>query len=116
MGESTTMRVTTRRAAPGPGEAAVSFGIASAARDAAISVGIVLGLLYPFPISGRMISGPRWHGDLLHDALMTAGLKPQARTGLGSLLISTWAGPSLLIGLAASAVVAGGLLLCFCDA
>ena len=116
MANSTTMRVIRRRAVPGQGEAAVSFGIAAAALDVAICVGIVLGLLYPFPITGRVISGPRWHGDLLQAALMTAGLKPQARTGLGSLLTSTWAGPSLLIGLAASAVVAGGLLLCFCDA
>jgi ABC-2 type transport system permease protein len=116
MGESTTMRVIMRRAVPDPGEAAVSFGIASAARDVAISVGIVLGLLYPFPIIGRVISGPRWHWDPQHAALMTAGLKPQARTGLGSLLIGAWAGPGLLIGLAASAVVLGGLLLCFCDA
>ena len=113
MANSTTMRVIMRRAVQG--EAAVSFGIAAAALDVAISVGIVLGLLYPFPITGRVISGPRWHGDLLQAALMTAGLKPQARTGLGSLLTSTWAGPSLLIGLAAPAVVAGGLLLCFCD-
>ena len=114
MANSTTMRVIRRRAVPGQGEAAVSFGIA--ALDVAISVGIVLGLLYPFPITGRVISGQRWHGDLLQAALMTAGLKPQARTGLGSLLIGAWAGPGLLIGLAASAVVLGGLLLCFCDA
>jgi hypothetical protein len=110
------MRMTTRRAAPGPGEAAVSFGIATAARDVAISVGIVLGLLYPLPIIGRVISGPRWHRDPQHAALTTVGLNLQARTGLSGLLISAWAGPGLLIGLAACAVVAGGLLLCFCDA
>ncbi len=112
MGESTTMRVIMRRAVPDRGEAAVSFGIATAARDVAISVGVVLGLLYPFPIIGRVIR----HWDPQHAALMTAGLKPQGRTGLSSLLISAWAGPGLLIGLAASAVVLGGLLLCFCDA
>lgn len=116
MRESTTMRVIMRRAVPDPSEAAVSFGIATAARDVAISVGIVLGLLYPFPIIGRVISGTRWQWDPQHTVLMTAGLKPQARTGLSSLLISAWAGPGLLIGLAASAVVLGGLLLCFCDA
>jgi ABC-2 type transport system permease protein len=116
MGELTTMRVIMRRAVPDPSEAAVSFGIATAARDVAISVGIVLGLLYSFPIVGRVISGPRWHGDPQHAALMAAGLKPLAGTGLSSLLIGAWAGPDLLIGLAASAVVLGGLLLCFCDA
>jgi ABC-2 type transport system permease protein len=116
MGESTTMRVIMRRAVRGPDEAAVSFGIATAARDVAIAGGILLGLLYPFPIIGRVIGGPWWHGDLQHAVLLNAGLKPQARTGLGSLLISGWAGPGLLIGLAASAVVVGGLMLCFCDA
>ena len=116
MGESTAMRVIMRRAAPDPSEAAVSFGIATAARDVAISVGIVVGLLYPFPTIGRVISGLSWHGDPQHVVLMTAGLKPQAGTGLSSLLFSAWAGPGLLIGLAASALVLGGLLLCLCDA
>ena len=114
MGEST--RMTMRCGAPDPGEAAVGFGIATAARDVAISVGIVLGLLYPFPIIGRVISGPRWHGDPQHAGLIAVGLKLQARTGLSGLLTSAWAGPGLLIGLAAAAVVVGGLLLCFCDA
>ena len=43
MGELTAMRGIMRRAVPDPSEAAVSFGIATAARDVAISVGIVLG-------------------------------------------------------------------------
>jgi ABC-2 type transport system permease protein len=105
-----------RGAAPDPSAAAVSFGIASAARDVAICVGIVLGLLYSFPVIGRVISGPLRHGDPRHTAAITAGLTPQARTGLSSLLTTGWAGPGLLIGLAASAVVVGGLLLTRCDA
>ena len=43
------MRVIPTRDAPDPSEAAVGFGLATAARDVAISVGVVLGLLYLSP-------------------------------------------------------------------
>lgn len=110
------MGVVMRGAVPDPSEAAVSFGIATAARDVAISAGIVLGLLYSFPVIGRVISGPFRPAEPRHNAAIAAGLTPQARTGLSSLLLTAWAGPGLLIALAASALVLGGLLLCRCDA
>jgi len=110
------MRVIRRRDGPDPGEAAVGFGIATAARDVAISVGIVLGLLYLFPILDRIIGGPGRHGDPQQAGRLAAGLKLPARTGLSGPMISALAGPGLLIGLAASALVVGGLLLCRCDA
>ena len=110
------MRVIRRGDGPDPSEAAARFGLATAARDVAISVGIVLGLLYLFPILGLAVSGPRWPGEPQRAALMTAGLKLPARTGLSSLMTSVLAGPGLFIGLSASALVVGGLLLCRCDA
>jgi ABC-2 type transport system permease protein len=109
------MRVTRRGDGPDPGEAAARFGLATAARDVAISVGIVLGLLYLVPIIGRAVGGPRWPGDPQRAALMSAGLKLPARPGLGGFM-AAGASPGLLIGLAASALVVGGLLLCRCDA
>ncbi len=109
------MRLIRRRDVTDPGEAAISFGIATAARDVAISVGIVLGLLYLLPILGR-VTGPERHGEPQHAGLLTAGLKFPARTGLSGPMISALAGPGLLIGLAASALVIGGLLLCRCGA
>ena len=45
---------------PDEGEALVSFGIATAVRDVAISVAAVLGLLYLFPVLHRVISTPGW--------------------------------------------------------
>lgn len=99
-----------------PGEAAVGFGIATAARDVAISVGVVLGLLYLFPSLDRVISGPGRHGIAPQSGPPAAGLKLPASTGLSGPMISALAGPGLLIGLAASALVIGGLLLCRCDA
>jgi hypothetical protein len=76
----------------------------------------VLGLLYLFPILDRIIGGPGRHGDPQQAGRLAAGLKLPARTGLSGPMISALAGPGLLIGLAASALVVGGLLLCRCDA
>ncbi len=100
---------------PDPSEAAARFGLATAARDVAISVGIMLGLLYLFPILGLAASGPRWPGEP-HRALMTAGLNLQARTGLGGFLASPLAGLGLVTAWAAAALLVGGLLLRFRDA
>ena len=50
MNEPTTARVIAERAGSDRGEAAFRFGIATAARDVGIAVGIVLGLLYLFPV------------------------------------------------------------------
>lgn len=110
------MRLIGRRDVPDPGEAAVGFGVATAARDVAISVGIVLGLLYVFPTLDRVISGPGRRAGQQQAGPLAAGLKLPARTGLSGPMISALAGPGLLIALAASALVIGGLLLCRCDA
>jgi ABC-2 type transport system permease protein len=116
MEEPTTARVIPERDGPDRSEAAVRFGIASAARDVGISVGVVLGLLYLFPVLVRVMSSPRWNGGPPHGAPITAGLKLRAGAGLGSLTIGAWVGPGLLVGLAVSALVVGGLLLRFCNA
>ena len=105
-----------RRGLPDPGEAAAGFGVATAARDVAISVGIVLGLLYLFPTLDRIISGPGRRGGPPQAGPLAAGLRLPAGTGLSGPMISALACPGLLIGLAASALVIGGLLLCRCDA
>ena len=110
------MRLVKRPDAPDPGAAAAGFGIATPARDGAISVGSVLGLLYLLPILGRVISGPGRHTDPPQAGPLAPGLKLPAGTGLGGPMISALAGPGLLIGLAACALVIGGLLLCRCDA
>ena len=115
MDESNTTRVILEHDGPDRSEAAVRFGIATAARDVGVFVGIVLALLYLFPVLGRVMSSPSWNGGPQHIAPIAAGLKLQARTGLGGLPIGAWVGPGLLIGLAASALVVGGLLLRFCD-
>ena len=84
------MRVIPTRDAPDPSEAAAGFGIATAARDVAISVGIVLGLLYLCPILGRIFSSPSWHRGPQHIGPMTTGLRLQAGAASRS---APWSAP-----------------------
>jgi len=96
--------------------AVLSLGIAAAVRDGAAAIGIVLGLLYLFPILGQVVGGGTAHRHLEQLAPMTAGLAIQATTGLRSLPISPWAGLGVLAGWAAAALLAGGLALRMRDA
>jgi ABC-2 type transport system permease protein len=96
--------------------ALLSVGIATALRDSATSIGMVLGLLYLFPILSPAIGNPHWQRLLQQIGPMSAGLAIQATTGLRSLPISPWAGLGVLAAWAAAALVAGGLLLRMRDA
>ena len=96
--------------------ALLSLGVATAVRDAATAIGIVLGLLYLFPILGLAVTSPSWHRHLEQIAPMTAGLEIQASTGLRSLPHQPVAGLGVLAGWAAAALLAGGILLRFRDA
>jgi len=96
--------------------AMLSLGIATAVRDSAAAIGVVLGLLYLFPILVRVVSSPSWQRHLEQVAPMSAGLEIQASTGLRSLPISPWAGLGVLAAWAAAALLAGGLLLRLRDA
>ena len=96
--------------------ALLSLGVAAAVRDGAAAIGIVLGLLYLFPILGQVVGSATWHRHLEELAPMTAGLAIQATTGLHSLPISPWAGIGVLAGWAAAALLAGGILLRLRDA
>ena len=94
----------------------LSLGVATAVREAAVAVGIVLGLLYLFPIIANVVTNAHWQRHLQQLGPMNAGLAIQATTGLRSLPISPWAGLSVLAAWAAGAMLAGGLLLRLRDA
>jgi len=96
--------------------ALLSLGAATAVRDSAVAIGLVLGLLYLFPIVAGVISDPHLQRHLQQIAPMTAGLEIQATTGLRSLPISPWAGLGVLAAWAGAALLAGGLLLRLRDA
>ena len=95
--------------------ALLSLGVATAVRDSAAAIGIVLGLLYLFPIIAAVVD-PTWQRHLEQIGPMTAGLAIQATTGLRGLPISPWAGLGVLAAWAAAALWAGGLLLRLRDA
>jgi len=96
--------------------ALLSLGVATAVRDSGAATGIILGLLYLFPILGQVIGSPSWQRHLEQIGPMTAGTQIQASTGLGTLPISPWAGLGVLAAWAAAALLAGGLLLRLRDA
>jgi ABC-2 type transport system permease protein len=94
----------------------LSLGIAAAVRDSAVAIGLVLGLLYLFPIVATLAANPHWQRHLEQIGPMTAGLEIEATTGLHSLPISPWAGLGVLAAWAAAALLIGGLLLRMRDA
>jgi ABC-2 type transport system permease protein len=96
--------------------ALLSLGITTVARDPAVAVGAVLGLLYLFPVMTSVISNPHWQRHLEQIGPMNAGLAIQATTGLTSLPLSPWTGLSVLAAWAAGALLAGGTLLTLRDA
>jgi ABC-2 type transport system permease protein len=91
--------------------ALLSLGVATALRDSATSIGVVLGLLYIVPILSETISDPAWHRLLQKTAPMTSGLAIQATTDLESLPISPWPGLAVTATWTAAALLTGALLL-----
>ena len=96
--------------------ALLSLGIATIVRDAATAIGVVLGLLYVFPIITALVSDPHWQRHLQQIGPMTAGLAVQATANLDSLPIGPWAGLGVLTAWAGGALLAGGVLLKLRDA
>jgi ABC-2 type transport system permease protein len=96
--------------------ALLSLGVATAVRDSATAIGMVLGLLYLFPIIAAAVTNPDWYRHLQQIGPMSAGLAIQATTGLHGLPIGPWAGLGVLAAWAAGALLAGGLLLRLRDA
>jgi ABC-2 type transport system permease protein len=94
----------------------LSLGIATAVREAAVAIGLVLGLLYLAYIIAAVVTNQAVHRHLLQAAPMMAGLDIQATTGLRGLPLSPWAGLGVLAAWAAGALLLGGLLLRFRDA
>jgi ABC-2 type transport system permease protein len=96
--------------------ALLSLGVAAAVRDSAVSIGVVLGLLYLFPIVAGVVGDADWKRHLDQISPMTAGMYIQATTDLRSLPLAPWQGLGVLAAWAAGALLAGGLLLGLRDA
>jgi ABC-2 type transport system permease protein len=96
--------------------ALLSLGVAAAVRDSAVAIGVVLALLYLFPIITSAVGSQTWQRHLDQISPMTAGLYIQATTNLRALPLTPWQGLGVLAAWATAAMLAGGLLLRFRDA
>jgi ABC-2 type transport system permease protein len=96
--------------------ALLSLGIATAVRESAVAIGLVLGLLYLFPIVSHVVGNQHWQRHLEQVAPMTCGLYIQATVNLGDLPLTPWQGLGVLAAWAAGALITGALVLRFRDA
>ena len=95
--------------------ALMSLGVAVIVRDSAVSIGVVLALLYLFPIVLAFIGNEHWQHRLERWTPTVAGLAIQDTTGLRSLAITPWAGLGVLAIWAAAALLAAGLVFRYRD-
>jgi ABC-2 type transport system permease protein len=96
--------------------ALLSLGIATAVRESAVAIGLVLGLLYMFPVVTSVIGNQHWQRHLEQIGPMTAGLYIQATVSLHSLPLTPWQGLGVLALWATGALIIGALILRFRDA
>jgi ABC-2 type transport system permease protein len=96
--------------------ALLSLGVAVAVRESAVAIGLVLGLLYLFPIVAHVVGNQHWQRHLQQVAPMTTGLYIQATVNLRDLPLTPWQGLGVLAAWAAGALIVGALVLRFRDA
>jgi ABC-2 type transport system permease protein len=96
--------------------ALLAVGVTTAVRDSAAGTGLVLGLLYLFPIVAAVIPDHVLARHLEQVAPMTAGLYIQATAGLQSLPLTPWQGLGVLALWALGALALGAAVLRLRDA
>jgi ABC-2 type transport system permease protein len=96
--------------------ALLSLGIATAVRDSAVAVGLVLGALYLFPITAALVSNPAISRHLEQIGPLPAGLDAQATTAINRLPLTPWQGLGVVALWTAGALFLGALALKFRDA
>jgi ABC-2 type transport system permease protein len=96
--------------------ALLSLGVATLIRDSATAIGVVLGLLYLFPVLTSVVTDPHWKRHLQQLSPSGAGLAIQDTLGLPGAPIGPWAGLGVAAAWAAGALLAGGVLLRLRDA
>jgi len=96
--------------------ALLSLGVATAVRDSAVAIGLVLGLLYVFPIVSTVVANQHWQRHLEQIGPMNAGLYVQATVGLKILPLTPWQGLGVLAAWAFGALLLGAVVLRLRDA
>ncbi len=93
-----------------------SLGIATAVRDPAAAIGIVLGVLYLFPILASLAPDATIKRHLEQIGPMSAGLDIQATIGVRNLPLSPWQGLSVVALWVVGALLLGAVILRLHDA
>jgi len=96
--------------------ALLALGVTTAVRDSAVGTGLVLGLLYLFPIVSAVVPDRTLARHLEQAAPMTAGLWIQATSGVRSLPLTPWQGLGVLALWALGAMILGAAVLRLRDA
>jgi ABC-2 type transport system permease protein len=94
----------------------LSLGVAAAVRDPAAAIGLVLGLLYLFPIAAAVISNPTLARHLQQIGPLPAGLDVQATIGVKGLPLTPWQGLGVTALWAVGALLLGTFVLKIRDA
>jgi ABC-2 type transport system permease protein len=96
--------------------ALLSLGMAAAVRDSAAAIGLVLGVLYLFPLAASVISNPPLARHLQQIGPLPAGLDAQATIGVRGLPLTPWQGLGVVALWTVGALLLGALVLKFRDA
>jgi len=91
--------------------ALLSLGVATAVRDSATAIGLVLGLLYLFPIIASLVSNATLARRLQQIGPLSAGLDVQATTGVKALPLTPWQGLGIVALWTAGALLLAALTL-----
>jgi ABC-2 type transport system permease protein len=96
--------------------ALLSLGLAAAVRDSAAAIGLVLGVLYLFPLAADVVSNPPLARHLDQIGPLPAGLDAQATIGVKGLPLTPWQGLGVVALWTAGALLLGALALKLRDA
>ena len=96
--------------------ALLGLGVATAVRDSAAAIGLVLGVLYLFPLAAALVSNPPLTRHLQQIGPLSAGLDVQATIGVNSLPLTPWQGLGVVALWTAGALLLGAFALKFRDA
>jgi len=96
--------------------ALLAAGIAAAVKNSGAAIGIVLGLLFLFPIVTAVIPDHTLARHLNQISPLQAGSDAQTTVGLHALPLTPWQGMGVVALWAVGALILGGLVLRFRDA
>jgi ABC-2 type transport system ATP-binding protein len=91
--------------------ALLSLGVAAAVRDSVAAIGLVLGLLYLFPIAAAVVSDATISRHLQQIGPLPASLDVKATIGVNSLPLTPWQGLSVVALCTAGALLLGAFAL-----